>query len=207
MINAIKKAHRYSLRRRTETMTTIESPEDHPELGGWALAAGDDAQASEVEAHLRECAICAAEAPRLRSAAMLLGAATPEPPPAGLRPRVLAAALARRPSRQRLIEPYARQVAALGDLLSELDGTQLGVPESHYGTVDGVLAHLAGNDLLVVEDLELAGAGPAKGWHGQAVRLLRGVEASARLDQPVRMAGKAQLRRPLRDAIVQRTFE
>lgn len=129
---------------------------------------------------------------------------------------VLAASLARRPTRERVVEPYSRQVGALHTLLSELDIRHFVLPEPRYGNVDGVIAHLAGNDGLVAadlglvpaEDLSTAGAGAARGaWRRQALGLLHGVEASAPLDRPVRMAGKAGLRRPLRDALVQRAFE
>jgi len=186
----------------------------HPELDSWAVALGEEPLPPTVEAHLRGCASCAAEFVRLRAAAGLLGATTAQEPPARLRGRIMATALAYRPTRERLIEPYARQVTALHGLLSELDIRQLARPEPHYGDVDGVLTHLTRNDNLVASDLGLVQAdlgavrtGAREAWRGQAVSLLRGVEMSAPLDRPVRMAGRAGLRRPLRDALVQRTFE
>jgi hypothetical protein len=185
----------------------------HPELGSWALALGEEPLPPAVEAHLRGCAACTGELARLRAAAGLLGAASAHEPPARLRGRIMATALASRPTRERLVEPYARQVTALQALLSELDVRQLALPEPHYGNVDGVLTHLTGNDNLVASDLGLIQpsrtmmVGSREAWRGQAYGLLRGVGVSAPLDRPVRMAGRAGLRRPLRDAIVQRTFE
>ncbi|MGE5828293.1 MAG: hypothetical protein ACM30G_07995, partial [Micromonosporaceae bacterium] len=76
----------------------------HPDLDEWigsGVTTGTE-QAQFVAQHLSVCTLCAAEATRLQAAAALLGAAAPATAPAHLRPRVLAAALARRPSRQRL---------------------------------------------------------------------------------------------------------
>jgi uncharacterized protein (TIGR03083 family) len=187
----------------------------HPDLDEWigsgtTVATGSE-QAELVADHLRVCTLCAAEATRLQAAAALLGAAAPATAPAHLRPRVLAAALARRPSRQRLSEPFERQVDALAELLSELDTRQLELALPRYGTVSGLIEHLAGNDGLVAIDLGLGGVGRAgtspHEWHEQARGLLRGVQSDASLDQPVRMAGRTPQWRPLRDALVQRAFE
>lgn len=188
--------------------------EGHPDLDEWIgsglAVATDNEQAQHISEHLRVCTLCAAEAVRLQAAATLLGAGARPTTSAHLRPRVLAAALARRPSRQRLSEPFERQVDALAHLLSELDTWQLERPLPRYGSVRGVIEHLAGNDGLVASDLGLAsvgaGASPQQ-WQEQARGLLRGVQSDASLDQPVRMAGRTPQWRPLRDALVQRAFE
>jgi uncharacterized protein (TIGR03083 family) len=189
--------------------------EGHPDLDAWIGSGSTVATSSEqtqlVSEHLQVCTLCAAEAVRLQAAATLLGAGAPPTASAHLRPRVLAAALARRPSRQRLSEPYERQVDELATLLSELDTWQFELALPRYGNVRGVIEHLAGNDGLVASDLGLAsvgaaGAGPQQ-WQEQARGLLRGVQSEASLDQPVRMAGRTPQWRPLRDALVQRAFE
>lgn len=185
----------------------------HPDLDEWigsGVTTGTE-QAQFVAQHLRVCTLCAAEATRLQAAAALLGAAAPSTAPAHLRPRVLAAALARRPSRQRLSEPFERQVDALVELVSGLDAWQLDLPVPRYGSVRGVIEHLAGNDSLVATDLGLASLGglgvSPQQWQEQAQGLLRGVQSDASLDQPVRIAGRTPQWRPLRDALVQRAFE
>src|SRR5436190_13316792 len=90
-------------------------------LGAWALDGGSDAEAAAVQAHLGECADCAAQAWRLRSAAGWLGIDRVQPAPEDLRRSVLAAARARRPPAAwvTLTNAYADQVALLDAALAD----------------------------------------------------------------------------------------
>ncbi|WP_052849757.1 zf-HC2 domain-containing protein [Streptomyces avicenniae] len=103
------------------------APDGHQELmtllGAWALAACTPAEYERVETHLGTCAPCAAEAARLGGAATLL-----EPPRGldmepGLRERVLAGCLARRPATRPVPEwaaPLDAEAARLDALLDDM---------------------------------------------------------------------------------------
>jgi Putative zinc-finger len=187
-------------------------------LGAWALDGCGDTEAAAVRAHLGECADCAAQARRLRSAAGWLGTERVQPAPEELRRSVLAAARARRPpmARVTLANAYADQVALLDAALARMSPSDWRRVDARHGDVRGVLGHLADNDALIAAELGLpavprpaTGDGPALrvAWRTQADAMLAGV-AEADLDRTVRLAGTG--RRPvrtLRDALVQRAFE
>jgi uncharacterized protein (TIGR03083 family) len=146
-------------------------------------------------------------------------------PPANLRRQVLHAAHRQRapapPAVLALLRPYAQQVAQLERLLvATLSPDDWTTPLPHHGDVTGVVTHLADNDALVAEDLGLvrdespgpaavATASPAQRWRHQTEVLLTELSRRdvAELDRTVRLAGRGQPQRPLRDALVQRTLE
>ena len=187
-------------------------------LGAWSLDGCSGTEAAAVQAHLAECADCAAQARRLRSAAGWLGIDRVQPAPRGLRRSVLAAARARRPPAAwvTLTNAYAGQVALLDAALAHMSPADWRRADSRHGDVRGVVGHLAGNDALLAAELGLpavpmpaTGDGPATrvAWRTQADAVLAGV-AEADLDLMVRLAGPG--RRPVRtlhDALVQRAFE
>lgn len=187
-------------------------------LGAWALDGCNDTEAAAVRAHLGECADCAAQARRLRSAAGWLGVDRMQPAPEELRRSVLAAARARRPPAAwvTLTNAYANQVALLDAALAHMSPANWRRADSRHSDVRGVLGHLAGNDALLAAELGLpavpmpaTGDGPAMrvAWRTQADAMLASV-AEADLDRTVRLAGPG--RRPVRtlhDALIQRAFE
>jgi hypothetical protein len=187
-------------------------------LGAWALDGCNDTEAAAVRAHLGECADCAAQARRLRSAAGWLGVDRMQPAPEELRRSVLAAARARRPPAAwvTLTNAYANQVALLDAALAHMSPANWRRADSRHSDVRGVLGHLAGNDALLAAELGLpavpmsaTGDGPAMrvAWRTQADAMLAGI-AEADLDRTVRLAGPG--RRPVRtlhDALIQRAFE
>jgi uncharacterized protein (TIGR03083 family) len=187
-------------------------------LGAWALDGGSDAEAAAVQAHLGECADCAAQAWRLRSAAGWLGIDRVQPAPEDLRRSVLAAARARRPPAAwvTLTNAYADQVALLDAALADMSPADWRRADSRHGDLRGVLGHLAGNDALLAAELGLpavpmpaTGDGPAirVAWRTQADAMLAGV-AEADLDRTVQLAGPGRRPvRPLHDALIQRAFE
>ncbi|MGH3649036.1 MAG: zf-HC2 domain-containing protein, partial [Micromonosporaceae bacterium] len=65
------------------------STEVHTLIGGYVLDAVDDVERAAVERHLATCAACTADVAELREVAARLGSAVSEPPPAGLREKVL----------------------------------------------------------------------------------------------------------------------
>jgi uncharacterized protein (TIGR03083 family) len=187
-------------------------------VAAWALGACPDDEAAELEAHLASCTSCRAEAARLRDAAGWLAGAQAAAPPDRLRESVLAAAgRRRRPSVTavaQLARPYASQVAALDGLLSELTAQDWDALAAPHRTVRRTIAHLAENDAMVAGDLGLAQVvAPVpevrRTWREQAEAVLNRVSAAeaTMLDRPVRLAGRRPIRRPLRDALVQRAFE
>ncbi len=187
-------------------------------LGAWALDGCNDTEAAAVQAHLKECADCAAQARRLRSAVGWLGIDRVHPAPAELRRSVLTAARARRPPAAwlTLTNAYADQVALLDAALADMSPVDWRRADSRHGDVRGVLGHLADNDALLAAELGLPAVpmptpddGPAirVAWRTQADAMLAGV-AEADPGRTVRLAGHG--RRPvrtLRDALVQRAFE
>jgi anti-sigma factor RsiW len=58
-------------------------------LGAYALDACDDVETAAIEAHIAECADCAAEAARLKTVAGWIGASEATTPPEDLRARLL----------------------------------------------------------------------------------------------------------------------
>ena len=186
-------------------------------LGAWALEACDEAEYALVESHLAMCDDCAVEARRLRGAVAWLGVDRVVAPPAELRGSVLAAARARRAPvlRVTLTSAYADQVAMFDAVLTDLSPADWQRADPRHRHVVGVLRHLAGNDAALAADLGLPvvhipevdpGPGVRRGWRDQTEVLLDGL-AVAELEQEVRLAGAVGLRRPLRDALVQRAFE
>ncbi|MER6126208.1 zf-HC2 domain-containing protein [Streptomyces sp. NPDC001795] len=132
-------------------------------LGAWALAACSPEETAAVEAHLGDCGPCADEARRLREAVGLLQRPESLDLDPGLRTRVLASCLGRRPPRIPVPEwaaPYDAETARLDALLQDIgdaewhapvrlrwfDGTG---PASRRTTVAGVIAHLLSVDGLV----------------------------------------------------------
>jgi uncharacterized protein (TIGR03083 family) len=188
-------------------------------IGAWALDACDPDEAAEVDAHLRGCVTCAAEARRLRSAAGWLAADRVLPAPPALRHRVLATAHAARPAAlmRTLLGAYAGQAALLDRLLGAVRADDWARPDPRHETVGGVVAHLAGNDAMLAADLGLTvvplPGGPAEevhaAWREQSRVIVEGLaRRDDGLDRPVRLAhtGPPPVR-PLRDALVQRAFE
>ncbi|HEU5158534.1 MAG TPA: maleylpyruvate isomerase family mycothiol-dependent enzyme [Streptosporangiaceae bacterium] len=211
-----------------------EHEHDPEAQAAWALAA-TSAAAGRALTTLNGCAACAAEAAMLRGAVDWLGTAQPVRPPARLRDAVLAAARAARVggrkgsagSPQALA--YATQVAALDALLGGLSPRDWRAAVPRHGNVRALIAHLSANDQMVAADLGLVR--PAddnrpdrpdrpdrhdrhdqhvrRVWRERAAMVLERVPADPadRLDRPVRLAGRHQAVRPLRDGLVQRAFE
>jgi uncharacterized protein (TIGR03083 family) len=204
--------------------TAVRRP--HPEdlLGAYALDACSPVEAATVAAHAAGCPTCTAEIDLLVTAAQRVGTTNAAPPPPALRSRVLAAALAARPATEPVstdvLDPYAMQVAAFGELLAGLADEQWYLPSGKYRTVHDLVTHMVESDALVAADL---GVGPfppsgrrarpaeriSRRWRGQSDGLLRtiGDAGGTILDQPVRLAGAGGLRRPLVEAMTQRAFE
>ncbi len=146
---------------------------DHPVLksllGAWALAACSPAEAAAVEEHLGDCGPCAEEALRLRDAVGLLHPEESLDLDPGLRTRVLASCLGRRPPRVPLPDwaaPYDAETARLDALLKDIGDAEWHAPVrlrwfdddhpvSRKTTVAGVIAHLLAVDGLVATALGL----------------------------------------------------
>ncbi|QDQ12165.1 maleylpyruvate isomerase N-terminal domain-containing protein [Streptomyces spectabilis] len=132
-------------------------------LGAWALAACSAAESQAVEEHLGDCGPCAQEALRLRDAVGLLHPEESLDLDPGLRTRVLASCLGRRPPRIPLPEwatPYDAETARLDALLQDIGDSEWHAPvrlrwfdDDHpvtrKTTVAGVIAHLLAVDGLV----------------------------------------------------------
>jgi uncharacterized protein (TIGR03083 family) len=197
-------------------MTDDPHPEDL--LGAYAVDACAATEVATVAEHTADCPHCAAESTRLAEAAHWLGVLTARRPPAALRTRVLDAARAARPAREpevgQLLDPYARQVAAFDRLLAGLAPDQWRLATAKYDNVGELVTHLTASDGLVADDLGVPSPSTSepqvrRRWRTQADALLREVASGGPrlLEREVRLAGKAPVRRPLRDALVQRTFE
>jgi putative zinc finger protein len=183
-------------------------------LAAYVLDACDSTEeAAAIEAHLAECASCAAEADRLRAAAAWIGVDRAVPPPARLRDTVLARAREARPPSpfRTLIEAYAIQVKRLDRLLARIDEPDWHRSDPRHDDLAGVVVHLAGNDAQLAADLDLpviprGRGGTREGWRAQADALLSLEDAD--LEHPVRLAGNdGPQPGVLRDALVQRAFE
>ncbi|MFI5973175.1 maleylpyruvate isomerase N-terminal domain-containing protein [Streptomyces sp. NPDC051452] len=155
-------------------------------LGAWALAACSAAETAAVEDHLGACGSCADEARRLREAVGLLHQPESLDLNPGLRTRVLANCLDRRPPLIPLpgwAAPYDAETARLDALLQDFGDAEwhapvrlrwfdADAPTSRRTTVAGVIAHLLSVDGLIATALGLEdplvavpaaaeGAGPA----------------------------------------------
>jgi uncharacterized protein (TIGR03083 family) len=191
---------------------------EHPDDLLEAYAFGDcpEPQAPVVGAHVLTCARCGALVARAERAAGWIAVTHVVAPPVALRDRVLAAARAvRAPTAAgdaAATEPYAVQAAEFGALLDGLSPVQWTAPVIGGRSVRDLVLHLSGNDRNVSTDLgdpaEPPPGDPAEVWRDGSDRLLRTIgRGDAPLTTPVRLAGRTPLRRPLRDALIQRAFE
>ncbi|MFG1701577.1 maleylpyruvate isomerase family mycothiol-dependent enzyme [Nonomuraea sp. M3C6] len=165
--------------------------------------------------HVASCPDCSA------AIALLDQPDTAAEPPPTLREAVLSMARRRRSPAvvgvASVAVPYAEQVALMDDLLAELSGPQWDTPIARHGTVRDLMEHLAANDATVADFMGARGKGvPGLGaapvhrrWREQAGSLLERVSASSEvlLGVEVALAGARPARAPLRQAMVQRTFE
>ncbi|MEU6779278.1 maleylpyruvate isomerase family mycothiol-dependent enzyme [Nonomuraea angiospora] len=158
-----------------------------------------------------------AACPDCRAAIALLDHPDPaaEPPPT-LREAVLSKARRRRSPAvlgvSSVVVPYAEQVALMDDLLGELSGPQWEAPIAGHGTVRGLMEHLAANDATVARFMGVRGMSGLpvhRRWREQAGSLLERVSAGSEvlLGVEVALAGARPARAPLRQALIQRTFE
>jgi uncharacterized protein (TIGR03083 family) len=192
--------------------------EEHPDDLLEAYAFGDcpEPRASAVGAHVLTCARCAALITRAGRAAEWLAVTHVAAPPVALRERVLAAArTARAPiaaGDAAATEPYAVQAAEFGALIDGLTPVQWTASVIGGRSVRDLVLHRSGNDRNVSTDLgdpsEPPPGDPAEVWRDGSDRLLRTIgRGDAPLTTPVRLAGRTPIRRPLRDALIQRAFE
>ena len=178
-------------------------------------------EAWSVADHASKCPLCAAEIAELSQVVEWIGTSTAQAPPPGLRSRVLAAAFAVRPASNARDAPEGRR---LGDVyrvqVTELDQLLSALPEPHWELAAGphrsihdLVVHLRSNDELVATaagvDSRESILDTRLNWHRQAVAIADVVdrEGSPLLDRPVRLAGRRVIRRPLREAMIQRGFE
>ena len=179
---------------------------DHPDDLLEFFAFGE---APEVGPHVAACPQCFAHVELARAAAGWLATSHVATPPAGLRSRVLTAAVAVRPSSSgSFSSAYAAEAADLGVLLDSLSPAQWSAPTVDGRSVRDLVRHLTGNDGNVLTDLGVAKPAGER-WQDQSDLLLRtaGRRDGSLLDRPVRLAGKVPIRRPLREALNQRAFE
>jgi uncharacterized protein (TIGR03083 family) len=193
--------------------------------GPYALGACSPEEARAVAGHESRCPACAAEIAELRQAAEWIGASAARAPAPGLRSRVLAAALAARPAARpeaaevrRLGELYGIRVAELDRLVSGLSPPQWQLPSGPHESLRGLMAHLCANDGLVAAaagldpgpvDARSPAAEVRRSWRRQAGALVEAVDSRGALllDRQVPLAGRRVIRRPLREALIQRGFE
>ncbi|WP_327583429.1 hypothetical protein OHA25_47560 [Nonomuraea sp. NBC_00507] len=137
-------------------------------------------------------------------------------PPPTLREAVLSKARRRRSPAlvgvASVAVPYAEQVAIMDDLLAELSLAQWEAPVAKHGTIRGMVEHLAANDAALAHFMGVPAAGAAtvhRRWREQAGTLLERVSSSNEvlLGVEVTLAGTRPARAPLRQAMIQRTFE
>jgi uncharacterized protein (TIGR03083 family) len=160
--------------------------------------------------HVASCPECSA------AIALMDHPGTAVTPPPTLREAVLSMARRRRmPAAMGVASvavPYAEQVALMDDLLAELSAPQWDAPIAGHGTVRGLIEHLAANDATVATFMGVPGMGAApvhQRWREQAGSLLERVSAGSEvlLGVEVALAGSRPARAPLRQALIQRTFE
>ncbi|WP_030439202.1 maleylpyruvate isomerase N-terminal domain-containing protein [Actinoplanes subtropicus] len=166
-------------------------------------------EAPEAGPHVAACPPCSAQVELARAAAGWLATSHLATPPPGLRSRVLAAAVAVRPSSSApFSSAYVAEVADLGVLLDSLSPAQWSAPTADGRSVRDLVRHLTGNDGNVLADLGVAQPSGHL-WKDRSDLLLRtvGQGDETLLARPVRLAGKVPIRRPLRDALTQRAFE
>jgi uncharacterized protein (TIGR03083 family) len=202
-------------------------------VGPYAIGACSAEEARSVAEHASHCPACAAEIADLRRTAEWIGGSTAHAPPAGLRSRVLSAALAARPARpagpsgrpprpatrpgHQAAELYRAQVIELDRLLGGLSLPHWQLPSGPHRSLRSLMIHLYANDGLVAT---AAGLDPAPvdvrspadvrlHWRRQAGALIEVVdrEVAGLLDRRVPLAGRRVVRRPLREALIQRGFE
>ncbi|MCC3778940.1 zf-HC2 domain-containing protein [Streptomyces sp. UNOB3_S3] len=139
-------------------------------LGAWALAACSAEETAAVEAHLTDCAPCADEAVRLRDAVALLHPEDSLDLDPGLRGRVLAGALSRRPARIPVpgwAAPYEAEASRLDALLRDIGEAEWRAPvrlewfdgrapAAREVTVADVIGHLTAVDTVVAGALGMA---------------------------------------------------
>jgi len=189
------------------------------DLAGPHVLEACPAEARAVAEHARDCPNCAAELADLAEVVGWLGAATSRAPASGLRERVLSAALAARPPNdveaRRLADLYRSQTVQLDELLRGLSTPQWLLAPAPHRSIRDLVVHLYGNDEFVatVAGIETAPidrysstSDVRAGWRRQALAVADAVTPTL-LDRPVRLAGRALLRRPLREALIQRGFE
>jgi len=188
-------------------------------VGPYAIGACSPAEARAVAGHADRCPTCAAEIAELERTAEWIGMSAARAPAPELRSRVLSAALAARPAgHQQAAELYQVQVAELDRLLGELSLPQWQLPSGPHRSLRGLMVHLHANDEAVAT---AAGLGPAPvdvrspatdvrlSWRRQAGALIEvvGRQGAGLLDRQVPLAGRRAIRRPLREALIQRGFE
>jgi uncharacterized protein (TIGR03083 family) len=191
---------------------------EHPDDLLEAYAFGDcpEPQASAVGAHVLTCARCAALIARAERAAEWIAVTHVAAPPVALRERVLTAARSSRApiaaGDAAVTEPYAVQAAEFGALIDGLTPVQWAAPVTGGRSVRDLVVHLSENDRNVSTDLgdpsDPSPGDPAEVWRDGSDRLLRTIgRGDAPLSTPVRLAGRVPIRRPLREALIQRAFE
>ncbi|WP_069816007.1 maleylpyruvate isomerase N-terminal domain-containing protein [Streptomyces sp. TP-A0874] len=183
-------------------------------LGAWALAACSPEETAAVEEHLTDCAPCADEALRLRTAVGLLHSEDSLDLDPLLRSRVIEGCLGRRPARIPLpswAAPYDAESARLDALLRDMGEDEWRAPVrlkwfqderqmEREATVAGVISHLTAADGLVAAALgipEQAGTGSAARRGSGRTEDGRGRqddEAPAALREPWRAQARAVLR-------------
>ncbi|MEV4169086.1 hypothetical protein [Nonomuraea sp. NPDC049709] len=162
--------------------------------------------------HVASCPDCTA------AIALLDQPETAVAPPPTLREAVLSMARRRRTPAVMAVTtvaaPYAEQVAIMDELLAELSEPQWELPIARHGTVRGLVEHLMANDSTVATFMGVPGPGAAaaplhRRWREQAGSVLERVSCSSEvlLGVEVALAGARPARAPLRQAMIQRTFE
>jgi uncharacterized protein (TIGR03083 family) len=123
-----------------------------------------------------------------------------------------------------VIDPYLLQVRTLDALLGNLTPAQWRSPVPRHGDITGLVSHLAGNDGMVLADLEPLTSTPVgastvgtradppvahEQWRAQSSSLAThvGFGSPRELERPVRLAGRSPVYRSLREGMVQRAFE
>ncbi len=200
-------------------MTDDEHPADL--IGAYVIGACPPEEERSVLEHANRCPSCAAEIAEFSRVADWMSITAARMPVPGLRSRVMSAALAARPAAgstdtvalHRLVEPYQAQVRELDELLSGLSEPQWSLASGKHRSVRDLVVHLRGNDELVAGVAGVRAStvdgDPRRCWRRQADAIIDVVasDGPALLDRQVRLAGRAAIRRPLREALIQRGFE